>query len=198
MEITGIVKEISHHGKQAQFHALHLEVEGEKDRRFGTDGDDPEIHGVKIGDIVQLTGFKNEAGFWQTDLAAMQRLDSLPEVVQPTRTSVATSKGDYWANKEANDKTKDLVIQLQSCRNSAIDIVRLLLDQDALKLPATLAKKYDVINAEVEEQVAKFWAQNADMRDGSSGLHTVNGSGTSDPTDPVLEGSPAETTEVWG
>jgi len=54
-------------------------------------------------------------------------------------------KDTYWKDKEIRDKRNDALRELGATRNTAIAFVNLLIEADALKLPAADAKKEQVI-----------------------------------------------------
>lgn len=84
-----------------------------------------------------------------------------PDVVARAATT-AFDKESYWANKEARDVGVQARIELQSCRNSSIELVRLLLSTgvEAVKLPAAQAKKEQVVALLVSKYTADFLAEN--------------------------------------
>lgn len=65
-------------------------------------------------------------------------------------------KDQYWKNKERDDKLRQVVIEHQSARNAAIDLVGIALQHDCLPLPAKKADKYDALVAAVDLLTEKF------------------------------------------
>ena len=180
-EMIGVLNGVTHAGANNQFHAMIVNIDGDE-RRFGTGRDNPEGK-VGIGSLIKFDANKNDKGYWQAELNTVVLVDKAPDT---GGTAMPTP------SRPPAPGIKDLVIQLQSCRNSAIDTVRLLLSEGALKLPTALNKKYDVINAEVDAQVERYWNQNASIRT-SSGPYSANGIVDDSPTS--VEASAATPTE---
>jgi len=69
---------------------------------------------------------------------------------------------EFWRNKEQRDVLVQSRIELQSCRNSAIELVRLLLQSgvEAVKLPAAQAKKEQVVAEMVTKYTLDFLREN--------------------------------------
>lgn len=76
-------------------------------------------------------------------------------VSKPAAKSDGLSK-DEWARKDA-------VIQLQSCRNSAIAVVAAALQHEALPLPAKKGEKFDALVGAVNELTEQFFLGNDDV-----------------------------------
>jgi hypothetical protein len=68
----------------------------------------------------------------------------------------------FWRNKEARDVLTQQRIELQSCRNSAIELVRVLLSPgvEAVKLPAKQADKERVVAEMVTHYTKSFLGEN--------------------------------------
>ena len=77
-----------------------------------------------------------------------------PAAVVANNARGATSQQEYWAAREARDVETQKRIELQSCRNSALELVKLLLAETvgAVKLPGKQADKA----LAVEELVAHY------------------------------------------
>jgi hypothetical protein len=76
-----------------------------------------------------------------------------PNVQPPARTN---SKDDYWTKKAEDDKSRQKVIEYQAARNSAIEVVGILLANDAVAIPAQKAKKLDAVLALVDTITDRF------------------------------------------
>jgi hypothetical protein len=77
---------------------------------------------------------------------------------------VGVSRDDYWRIKDERDVAKQAVIELQSCRNSAIELVKLMITPTGdgtagLKLPAQ-AKREEFLVALVTKYTYEFLAAN--------------------------------------
>ena len=105
------------------------------------------------GDYVKLTVDTNERGFH--DVKELKRLkqDAAPPL--PAKSAPAASGGGSFESRQAN-------IHYQSSRKDAVEIVRLLLANDALpmseaKTKAGTAKRYDEIVAFVNKLTVQFF-----------------------------------------
>jgi hypothetical protein len=69
---------------------------------------------------------------------------------------------EFWRNKEQRDVLVQSRIELQSCRNSAIELVRLLLQPgvEAVKLPAAQAKREAILVEMVRKYTSDFLKEN--------------------------------------
>lgn len=74
----------------------------------------------------------------------------------------ASNKDDFWERKELRDISVQKRIEIQSCRNSAIDLVRLLLQTgvEAVKLPSAQAKREAIVAEIVRKYTADFLKEN--------------------------------------
>lgn len=179
-KVVGTVQAImSSPGRSATF--WRFSVDGDK-RSFGLGTKEPKF---TRGSLVSFIAVKSEKGFWEVD-GQVELLQELPPNPpnSPASTGVganaaayspnvagrsgqgnagrngAMSKDDYWSNREARDVEKDKTIQLQSCRNSAIEVVKILVqgsspDERHIKLPAQ-GKRYDFILSLVDEITQRF------------------------------------------
>lgn len=66
------------------------------------------------------------------------------------------NKDQYWENKEKRDVRVQRQIQHQASRNSAIELVKVAVQADALALPAKKADKMDALVALVNELTDQF------------------------------------------
>lgn len=112
---------------------------------------------VDQGQFVTFAADKNDRGYWNADIKTLIVADR--QSASSTRAPAPTgglTKDQYWENREARDIETQKRIQYQSSRNAAIEFVRLLLDKDALKVPATVAKKADAILEAVNYYTTMF------------------------------------------
>lgn len=130
-------------------------VDGDQ-RQFGLGAKQPQF---TRGQMVSFVTNKTERGFWEVEGNVETLAQSSPTILNTTTPSRNTSKDDYWTAKEARDIEKDKIIQLQSCRNSAIETVKLLLDKEAIKVPAA-NKRYDFILSLIDEVTQHYVAKN--------------------------------------
>jgi len=143
------------------------------------------------GTLVEFEAEQNARGYWDVTKAGLRVVSAgVPTssagagAVAAARSAPAAgkplSKDDYWRNKEERDiakeaalEAKDKIIQLQSCRNSAIEFVKLLLTQvphedkngniklePSLKLPANPAKREAVLFEAVKRYTQEFVEEN--------------------------------------
>ena len=68
----------------------------------------------------------------------------------------AGGKDKYWEDKAKDDKARQACIEHQSSRNASIALLGVLMENDAIKLPAKAADKFDAAMAIVDEMTAKF------------------------------------------
>lgn len=140
----------------------------------------------EVGTLVEFEAGQNEKGYWDVLKPGLRVVTANPPTsnvggaaVRTAKTSVI-SKDDYWKRKEERDiqkeaawEQKDKIIQLQSCRNSAIEFVKLLLTQvphedkngnvklePSLKLPAAIAKREAILFEAVKKYTEEFVNEN--------------------------------------
>lgn len=155
METSGIVKGI--YSNKAANGTLFYRFTVENDERsFGTSTADPESK-FQRGDIVTFSPYKNDRGYWTAELEGVKVQKSPTPALPSARGS---GKVDW--------ETKDRIIQLQSCRNSALAQIANLLTSEAVKLPAAQAKKFDAVQNLYKELMVQYWQENEDMRNGTS------------------------------
>lgn len=78
------------------------------------------------------------------------------------RTSGANlGKDDYWTRREERDIETQKRIELQSCRNSAIEMVSLLLTANAVPVPKKTAEQEGYIADLVQHYTDKFRSENS-------------------------------------
>lgn len=138
-----------------------FQINGSKDY-FGTGKTPPPPAGTSVSFDVDV----NPKGF--NDAKNIQIMEDKPvqsgvSVVNSVHTP-QVSRDEYWTRKEENDLERQRVIELQSCRNSAIELVRLLITPSGngevgLKLPAQ-AKREEFLVSLVNKYTMDFVAAN--------------------------------------
>jgi hypothetical protein len=115
------------------------------------------------GTLVEFAAEKNQRGFWDVTKAGITQVQAGAPMqavgVQAVQYAANTpmSKDDYWRRKEERDLAKeaefaarDRRIELQSCRNSALQLVDILLRPIQTKDGAELLVKLPAQNKRVE------------------------------------------------
>lgn len=136
------------------------------------------------GTLVEFWAEQNDKGYWGVTKDGLKVVQAQAPTNNIAAAAVAGAsnsvmlKDDYWKRKEdrelakeASWEAKDKIIQLQSCRNSAIEFVKLLLipvtnDEGknlgpALKLPAAVAKREAVLFETVKKYTQEFVNDNS-------------------------------------
>lgn len=156
------------------------------------------------GTLIEFAAEQNQKGFWDVTKAGIKVISAgtvtanVGSVAVAGATNSPMSKDDYWRRKEERDLAKeadfakrDETIQLQSCRNSAIELVKILVDQKdngeaVLKLPAA-AKRVAFIENLVNDYTLKFVEQNKknnkNEESESGPVSEANPNGPLDPAD---------------
>lgn len=149
-QVNGVVKRVmTTPWQDKMLHGFALEGD---ERLFGTGF--KKSPNVYPGSAISFQTEKNPKGRWQVDANTIEvkAQTKAPEVVQTKE-----EKNAYW-------ETKDRVIELQSCRNSAIDLVNVLLTHEAIKTPAKAAEQYDFVLNLVDELITRFVDANEKVR----------------------------------
>lgn len=170
------------------------------------------------GALVEFSAEQNAKGYWDVVKDTLRVVQSQAPQTGVSVVAVAAasnsvmSKDDYWRRKEERDlakeaqyEKKDKIIQLQSCRNSAIEFVKLLItpvgvDKDgqpavALKLPAAVAKREEVLAAAVEKYTQEFVeANNKNNEEGANKNNEEQASSTDQQND---QGATSTDDSAW-
>lgn len=104
--------------------------------------------GQQISFEVEFNGrYKNVAK------GSAQVIGGAPAPAQQQQPAASGSMGrdDFWANKEKRDIVVQRIIQYQAARNSAIELVKVAVEAEAIALPAKKADKMDALVAIVRE-----------------------------------------------
>lgn len=73
------------------------------------------------------------------------------------------TRDEYWERKEQRDVDKDIVIQYQASRNSAIAYANVLIANGLVEVPKTRAKKESLLADIVEEYTNIYFAQTGNV-----------------------------------
>lgn len=168
-QVNGVVKRVMTTPWQDKL--LHgFALEGDE-RLFGTGfKKSPSIY---PGSAISFQTEKNPKGRWQVDVNTIE-VKAQTKAPEPEQTK--EEKTNYW-------DTKDRVIELQSCRNSAIELVNVLLTHEAIKTPAKAAEQYDFVLNLVAELTGKFVADNGLIRNPPKEEAVVDAEPSADPDD---------------
>ncbi len=77
--------------------------------------------------------------------------------------SAPTSKDDYWERKEVRDVETQKRIETQSCRNSALQFIDILIKTEAVKVPAK--NKVEFFEELLEHYMSEFQQRNSGVAD---------------------------------
>ena len=153
-EISGFVQRVTTvpwNGK-----TLHGFALANDDRLFGTGLDKSEV--VEEGAHIRFTANRNQKGRWVVETSSIEKLGNAQAA--PKTNGAAKSKDAYW-------ETKDRVIELQSCRNSAIAWIQTLAANGILQIPKAVKDRFDWANDLLDMTVERFVKENAVARDPS-------------------------------
>lgn len=132
---------------------------------------------VKEGQKIQFSAAQNARGYWDADVNSIKVVEATVSAA-PSARSVA-GKDDYWNRKEERDLVENARRHEGASRNTAIEFVKFLVEQEALPVPAKKAEKADALLEYVEHYKAIFM--------GEVGKEESNASAT--------EAAPVETAE---
>jgi plastocyanin len=133
MQVEGIVKNIVTRpwGNKIMYSIGLVNEQG----LFGFGPNNPHVN---PGDKVYFTSEKNDKGYESAKVASLKIEKATPDTVQTAvkATGAANAQTGYWDRKEARDLHNDSQRELGATRNTAIEWIKLLVSQEALKLPA--------------------------------------------------------------
>jgi len=132
------------------------------DRLFGTGLDKPAL--VTEGAHIRFTAERNDKGRWNVKASQIEKLG---EGDIQAGVSVASATKPNGKDNAPYRDAKGLVIEQQSCRNSAIAWVTALLENDLISKPKTVKDRYDWANNLLDHTVEAFVKENAIVRDPS-------------------------------
>ncbi len=122
-----------------------------------------------VGTFIEFEANPDARGYLQAENivilpATTQAVASGPRVaaaaVQASKHQPATNKEQYWLNKEERDITTQKVIELQSCRNSALAFISQLLQVEATALPKAKAEREEFMVALLQRYTKMFLDEN--------------------------------------
>ena len=123
----------------------------ESDEFFRTGFDQPNVN---RGDFVEFEYEVNQYGNQVKAKDLKVKVQTAATTSPPARVGSAgvpaAGKDEYWKQKEENDKSKDAAIQLMSCTNTAVSILKLAQEAGVLTLGSgAKANKLDTLLAQV-------------------------------------------------
>jgi hypothetical protein len=92
------------------------------------------------------------------------------------------SKDDYWTRKEERDSVTQARIERQSCRNSSLEFIKILVGQGAVKFTEKTkpADKVDILEQMLDHYTEQFIDDNAGRKEGRAKEEGVAGGGDED------------------
>lgn len=154
--VQGVVNKLmSRPWNDKTFHSFKINGD---DRIFNTGT--RKIRGIAEGKFVAFEVEKNQKGYWDVDGKTVEVKDPPANTPQADPTKQYKPDNEYWA-------TKDKIIELQACRNTAIELTKVLLDKEAVKIPAK-ADKYQIITELVNKLTQEFVSANQAIREGKA------------------------------
>lgn len=154
--VKGVVsKLLSRPWNDKTFHSFRIQGD---DRIFNTGT--RKIRGIAEGKYVAFEVEKNAKGYWDVDGKTVEIKDPPASAVQADPTKPYKSDSEYWA-------TKDKIIELQACRNTAVELTKVLLANEAIKIPAK-ADKYQIVKGLVDKLTQEFVNANEAIRTGKA------------------------------
>jgi hypothetical protein len=135
-------------------------VEGDE-RAFGTGATRPQFG---VGTAVEFEAERNAKGYWNANPATLIQKPLPVKQVEAGKTPEPTA--DFYKTPANKDK----VIELQSCRNSAIALLDILVKNSMVKLPTKKDEQYDAALDLVDELVGRYVEQNDRVREGKAFL----------------------------
>jgi hypothetical protein len=147
----------------------------ELEQWFGAGFDPPK---VKEGDYVALTAEQNDGGYW--DVKGITPLKNAPAKVSAANSGVATNGATISTQSS---------IHYQSARNSAIEVIKLLVETKSLPVSSSQtksgeAKRYEEIMALIDKLTVRFYVDTETQRI----LETVADEGASEEEEVIVPG----------
>lgn len=144
---------IGQYNGQKTFGAMHsIDVDGDY---YGTGPVDVEAElGIKPGDQIEFTTVQR-GKYTNVDPKSVKKVSS-GEAPKAPSSGGKMSKNDYWENKAEDDKQRQLLIEQQSSRNAAINMVDVLLKNSMMSTPSKKGDQYDFCINLVDKITAKF------------------------------------------
>ena len=135
-----------------------------------------ELHGISEGQSISFETRQNARGYAEVDPDSIKILEG--QVVAARDAAVVAKapytpkkvwgggksggkKDEYWDNREARDIETQKRIELQSCRNSALQFIDILVKTDAMKFgKASQAEKAGILEDMLSHYTKAFLAEN--------------------------------------
>ncbi len=138
---------------------------GQDGNKYGTKSKHP----PPVGSYIQFDYTISPKGYFEVDNWAFLPAEGATSNVAKAAVAgaKAVSKDDYWANREERDiqwqerqAVTQATIELQSCRNTAVEFVKLLLEREAVPVPKTKADQEEYIVAMLNRYTNLFLEEN--------------------------------------
>lgn len=161
MQASGVVKEIlTKSWKDKTFYTIKLNGD---DAYYNTGSKRPS---VSQGDFINFEYTVNGKGYLDVDTKSISQsrdsgvqIGNVKQTAQLSR-SVSMNKDDYWKNREERDVETQKRIERQSCRNSAIEFISVLMTAGAIKIPEKQASKETALAEILKMYTDKFIEEN--------------------------------------
>lgn len=166
MQFKGVVKEVSSFEFKPGTHLWSFSLNG--DRNYYRCGDRKPA--IESGQFVLFdANAGNKQGSFNVTKGTIQvkaaEAEATGVVAAVKSTGGSLGKDDYWGNREARDIQTQKRIEKQSCRNSALEFIKILLSQEnAVKFGAK-ADKTDILEKMLAKYTEEFIVDNAGKKD---------------------------------
>lgn len=70
---------------------------------------------------------------------------------------------EYWAKKEESDAERQKAINYQSARKDAIEVMKLMVDKEMVKLPTKASDKFDGVLALIQEVTVRYYNETQNL-----------------------------------
>jgi len=164
----GIVAKIFSNPGRGDTMLYSFALAGETRTYYGMGEDKPKF---PEGAAIRFKHYENKRGYPTVDGKVLkwegEAADVAAEAAKKTKSSYSGRKGsggtgqdwkERWISAD-EQRVKDKVIQLQSCRNSALQMLDILVSSEALKLPAQ-AKRVDFMEELLRKYIEMFLGEN--------------------------------------
>ena len=161
MNIEGVVQKVSSR-PAGRGTAYSIQVEGSY---YGCGFQPP---ACSEGDYVSFQIEQNNRGYWNVsgNIEVKSGGNPAPQKQASAKgPQTGNSRDQYWQEKEQRDIANQKIIQYQSSRNAAIELVRTAVENDALSLGTKKADKFDILVSIVDEITDKFEKDCKDIRE---------------------------------
>lgn len=110
---------------------------------------------VDEGDTVRFDAEQNDKGYWQVD-GDIEVLEKGEEVESTGAKANGNDKQGFYDRKEARERRNDTLREIGASRNTAIEWIKVLIGQEALKVPTKNAEREQFLNTLLDDYIAKF------------------------------------------